>query len=131
MSDPFFAVISPISRPGGGIDNSLPGDQPGIDNSLPGQPPGIDNALPPPLPPSLNPPPPDLWPGLPVKPVPPQPPGSTLPEPPPGAIWPPLPANVEGKFIVLVWIPHVGHRWTVIDTTLHIDGSPADTPMPK
>jgi hypothetical protein len=135
MSDPFLAVITPVSRPGGGIDNSLPGEPGEPDQGLPGDQPGIDNSLPgrgrlPPLPSTL-PLPPAIWPGVPVHPLPVPPPGSTLPEPPPGAVWPPLPPNVEGKLLVVVFISGVGHRWAIIDTTLHIDGSPADTPMPK
>jgi hypothetical protein len=129
MSDPFLAVISPISRSGAGIDNSLPGAPSAPDQGLPGEPPAPDQRLPP-LPSTL-PVPPAIWPGVPVHPIVPPPPGSTLPEPPPGAIWPPLPPNVEGKLLVVVWIAGVGHRWAVIDTTLHIDGSPADTPEPK
>jgi hypothetical protein len=45
-------------------------------------------------------------------------PDNSLPLP-PGAVWPPLPPVLDGgEVLVLVWIPGVGWRWTVIDTEL-------------
>jgi hypothetical protein len=44
-------------------------------------------------------------------------PDNSLPLP-PGAVWPPLPPALEGDFLVIVWIPGVGWRWTAIDTGL-------------
>ena len=134
---------------GGHPDQGLPGDQPGIDNSLPGfghpdqglppdpghpwlpghRPPHISQGPIPSLPPALNPPPPQIWP--PNAPIFPAPPNTTLPIP-PGAIWPPLPPGMpEGHLLVLIYITGVGWRWTVIDTTLHVDNGVPGAPQPK
>lgn len=127
-------------RESGSIDNSLPGSQPGIDNSLPGGlPPMIDNALPLP-PPGVWPP---LTPGNPIRPVRPDnslpsggaggghpdhglpgsggQPDNTLPLQ-PGVIWPPIP-GARDKYLVLVVIPGVGWRYTVIDASLSADNT--------
>lgn len=59
-------------------------------------------------------PPPGIWPpptpDIPVQPLPP-----SGPQIPPGTIWPPTPGVPSQKFVVVVWIPRYGYRYTVID----------------
>lgn len=55
--------------------------------------------------------PPAIWPGVPIHP---ETPDNSLPLP-PGMVWPPLPPSVDGKAVVLVWIPTVGYRYVVVD----------------
>lgn len=120
-------------RSPGHPDNELPGiegpidpdygvdEGAGIDNELPIPPPGVW----PPLHPS--------HPWVPVRPV---DPGYGVPEgeggeggeqpshpwvPPPGAIWPPLPPGANGLYWVLVIIPGIGWRYTVIDADARPD----------
>jgi hypothetical protein len=128
----------PVS--GGLPDNSLPGGGGGgggnrPDNTLPNLPDYPDNGLPnggggviEPIPghpivlpdsPVAGNLPAVIWPGIPAHPIV-IPPGgpATLPMP-PGAIWPPLPpAAGTNKLLVIVLIPGVGARWTMIDPTL-------------
>lgn len=86
----------------------------GIYPGLPGQP--------------LPEPPPGIWPPpTPDVPIQPLPPGG-LPIP-PGSIWPPTPGVPPSKFVVVVWIPRYGYRYTVIDPALVWPRPP--TPQPK
>lgn len=88
-----------------------------------------------------NPDRPSIWPGRPEHPIvlPPMPPGSgeKPPEPPPhpehpiflpdtpehpiqlppGSVWPPFnPGDgIQGKALLLVWVPGVGSKWIVVD----------------
>lgn len=140
MADSKLAIITPLEgvRP----DNSLP------DNAWPpqvGHPVYPDNGLPdggnvgtpenpiviPPSPPpypsvGL---PPSVWPGVPVHLPAPGDPPITLP---PGSVYPPLPPLIEARrAIVLVWIPGVGYRWTVLGPVVEppmAPGGPAATP---
>jgi hypothetical protein len=63
------------------------------------------------------PPIPGIWPPpSPAHPIVPVPPGEEIP---PGTIWPPIaPPNSDGKYIVVVFIPGIGYRYTVVDTSL-------------
>lgn len=86
-------------------DNSLPGGRPDRpDNSLPYPPLYPDQGLPDPVLPTV-PVFPEQLPGKPVV-------------APPGSVWPPLPPVLNKKFLVVVLIPGVGRRWTVIDPNL-------------
>ena len=77
-------------------DQGLPGGEPEVPTDpLPQPPPGI---WPPPTP------------DIPVQPLPP----GGLPIP-PGSIWPPTPGLPPQKFVVVVWIPRYGYRYTVLD----------------
>lgn len=62
-------------------------------------------------------PPPGIWPppntDVPILPLPPG--GPSIP---PGAIWPPTPGAPSQKFVVVVWIPGYGYRYTVLDPAL-------------
>ena len=86
-------------------DNSLP--RPPHVWPLPPRPVGPDNSLPP----------------VPVSPehpiyIPaPGAPDNSLPLP-PASIWPPLPSEIDGVVMMLVWVPGVGYRWIVVDTNL-------------
>jgi hypothetical protein len=41
---------------------------------------------------------------------------------PPGSVWPPLPPDGgSGVVVVLAWVPGVGYRWVVIDTSQQPD----------
>lgn len=93
-----------------GPDNSLPEPPPGIWGGSP--PPSIDNELP-------------VQPGTPEHPI-------VLP---PGTIWPPV-GDLGGKALVLVYVPYVGFRWVIIDTSLKPEhpiapgGEPPPEPTP-
>ena len=77
-------------------DTGLPGEEPEVPTDpLPQPPPGIW-------------PPPNT--DIPIQPL---PPGG--PQIPPGTIWPPAPGAPSQKFVVVVWIPRYGYRYTVID----------------
>jgi len=53
---------------------------------------------------------------------------------PPGTVWPPLPPNAgegPGVVVVLAWVPSVGYRWVVVDTSQQPDqGLPQPPPGP-
>ena len=114
-----FLHVTNTTDPGYGNPGSEA--HPGIDNSLPGIPPMPDNTLPMP-PPGIWPP---LTPGNPIRPDNTLPsggkPDNSLPLP-PGVIWPPIP-GAKGKYLVLVIIPGVGWRYTVIDADAQIDNT--------
>jgi hypothetical protein len=60
--------------------------------------------------------------------LPPAGPDNSLPLP-PGAVWPPLPPELSGEVMVIVWIPGVGWRWTTVDTTLEPTHPIAQPPL--
>lgn len=126
-----------VGAPGTGRpDNTLPNLPNYPNNGLPGGgvvDPGPGRPVVLPSPPPVRPDntlPPVIWPGIPAHPLPPVP-GQPLPVP-PGSIWPPLPpAAGTDKLLVLVLIPGVGARWTVIDPTLRPTPPIAPTPTPR
>jgi hypothetical protein len=101
---------------GGRPSNELPGrnrpTDPGYGQEVGGLP---SNDLPPV--PGINPP---ISISNPIVPLPPQ--ASNKPVPPTGSIWPPLhgPGAGKDKFLVLVLVPGVGYRYTVVDPSLEI-----------
>ena len=96
--------------PGGGAGGGDGGDGGGDyypDQGLPGEQPEIPTDPLPQPPPGIWPPP---TPDIPVQPLPPG--GIQIP---PGSIWPPTPGLPPQKFVVVVWIPRYGYRYTVLD----------------
>jgi hypothetical protein len=98
-------------------DQELP-DSGGDGDTDPGW--GVDEGDKPEVsPPDIR-PPPGVWPpptvGHPIHPIAPggQHPDQGLP-PPPGAVWPPIPEGVQGKFVVLAYIPDHGWHYIVVD----------------
>jgi hypothetical protein len=86
-------------------------------------------------PPNLR-PPPGIWPppteNHPVQPI---HPGGEHPDqgvPPPGSVWPPIPEGVQGKFVVLAYIPDHGWHYIVVDGGARWpDGRPGQRPRPE
>lgn len=132
--------VDPGYGVGGGFrpSNELPGSpghpSQGLPSSpghpshgLPNMPGGPSNELPPP--------PPGIWPPpSPSNPIVPLPPaggsgGSTKPIE-PGTIWPPLAPGAQGKFVVVVWVPNYGYRYTVVDTSLSAGNELPSNPPP-
>lgn len=124
MAESFLARITPVSGPEGPVDPDY-----GVGGGRPSHP----IALPPlpgiwPKPGEPSHPiyiPPDV-PGVPSHPIyiegSPEHPIALPPGQPPVTIWPPLPPDLgfgnTGKVAVFVWIPGVGSRWAVVDTTV-------------
>ena len=108
----FLRIRSRRPRPDTGLpeDGGDGGDY--IDNTLPGDPDNPEVPTDPlPQPPAGIWPPPNL-----DHPIQPLPPGG--PQIPPGVIWPPAPGAPSQKFVVVVWIPGYGYRYTVLDPAL-------------
>ena len=72
--------------------------------------------------------PPAVWPGVPIHPATPEHPIAL----PPGHVWPPLPGVLDGKMILVAWIPTVGFRYIVVSTDAQpkppVAGGPGASP---
>jgi hypothetical protein len=128
-----LAIVIPVSDLGGGLPSQgLPGIPGYPSQGLPGGPghpsqglPGGPAGGPVPTPPIHLPPQAGQLPIYPANP-------SHPIELPPGSVWPPLgPSVPSGKALAVVWIQGFGYRWTVIDTTVHVNPAPPGMAQPK
>ena len=140
MADSKLVIMTPVEG-GAKPDQGLPPGRtwpPTVGYPLPGYP---DQGLPeggnvgtpehpielPPAPTQLPVFPPAVWPGVPIHPETPDHPIAL----PPGMVWPPLPPSVDGKAVLIAWVPTVGFRYVVIDTDVKVKNPIAPTKEPK
>lgn len=106
-----------LKPPAGGIGGKPPVTKPPL-------PPGVTDPDPgtKPIDPDAEVQPPIFIPGTPEHPI-------VLP---PGTIWPPVNpgAGLQGKILLLCWIPGVGSRWVVVELPPLPGWPPEGTPMP-